>query len=549
MCYASLLSFMGEQQRWGWWSVINEVRLSGFQGFGREKEHIAPLRPFTLIYGPNASGKSSLLRAVKLINQSMRNEPEGVGPRSEGFNFEGSLVSLASFANASHRHEIGKFDPIDLGVTYETQSASNQFDAIAGLFGLVSVDWSLADPGIVSRVSLKFHSRDESIADLSMSFDVAEDGRRLDLSWVDGDLGQLGTVVDHPNFSSYIPRPPKLYRDDSLEKKELAWDFDAALSELKDGYWADEFLDENQFELSGIFPVLRPYRGNLHRSEASDWNVDLVQDQRRAVDVMFYQLKAEIFSALLGIVRNLGRRASSGTTAIAPLRVIQERLSFQDSSNTATQRRVEERNTKLEEQISSWLERLTGDRYSYKRVTFVPEEMSIFGALKSVQVVDNQTNTRVAFADVGVGLSQVLPILDALALPNLQGGAGKTILIEQPELHLHPKMQAELAELFVEAVSSRRVQIIAETHSEAFLLRVQKCLREKKISPFDVQILYVDSAERDWSGGNDRPKELVTDGTAGMKTNSIRAIPLSQEDDFEAELPQSFAGLRLSEYL
>lgn len=529
--------------------MINEVRLSGFQGFGREKEHIAPLRPFTLVYGPNASGKSSILRAVKLINQSTRNDSEGFGPKSEGFNFEGSLVSLASFANASHRHDVGKFDPIDLGLTYETQFASNQFDAIAGLFGLISVDWSLMDPGIVSRVSMKFHSRVEAFGDLTMGFEMAEDGRRLALTWVDGDLGQLGSVVDHPNFSAYIPKPPKLYRDDSLEKQELEWEFDAALSALKNGHWGDDFLDDIQFDLSGIFPAMRPTRGSWRRSEASDWNVDLVQDQKRAVDAMFFELKAQIFSALLGIVKNLGRRASSGTTAIAPLRVIQERLTFQDSSNTSTQKRIEEKNTKLEEQISSWLERLTGGRYSYNRVTFVPEEMSIFGALQSAQVVDNQTNTRVAFADVGVGLSQVLPILDALALPNLLGGASRTILIEQPELHLHPKMQAELAELFVEAVSGRRVQIIAETHSEAFLLRVQKCLREKKISPSDVQILYVDSAERDRSGGYDLPKELVSDGTAGMKTNSIRAIPLSQHEDFEAELPQSFAGLRLSEYL
>jgi hypothetical protein len=74
----------------------------------------------------------------------------------------------------------------------------------------------------------------------------------------------------------------------------------------------------------------------------------------------------------------------------------------------------------------------------------------------------------VNISDVGYGVSQVLPVLVAL----LSAKPGQTIMIEQPEIHLHPNAQKILADIFVENVL-RGVRIIVETHSSIFIRRLQ----------------------------------------------------------------------------
>jgi predicted ATPase len=69
--------------------------------------------------------------------------------------------------------------------------------------------------------------------------------------------------------------------------------------------------------------------------------------------------------------------------------------------------------------------------------------------------------------------------------------------MEQPEIHLHPRVQAELADVFISAVQSRQkdgprnVQLIVESHSEAFLMRLQRRIAEDLIRPEDVAVYFV----------------------------------------------------------
>ena len=77
--------------------------------------------------------------------------------------------------------------------------------------------------------------------------------------------------------------------------------------------------------------------------------------------------------------------------------------------------------------------------------------------------------------DVGVGISQVLPVI-VTALD----GKGRLLAIEQPELHLHPRFQAELADLFIQSAKGETAQtLILETHSEHLILRLQRRIREQ----------------------------------------------------------------------
>jgi hypothetical protein len=84
----------------------------------------------------------------------------------------------------------------------------------------------------------------------------------------------------------------------------------------------------------------------------------------------------------------------------------------------------------------------------------------------------------VSIADVGFGVSQVLPVVVAL----LTASPGQLVYIEQPEIHLHPRAQVQLAELLA-AAARRGVKVIAETHSGLLLLAVQTLVARGDLSP------------------------------------------------------------------
>lgn len=103
-------------------------------------------------------------------------------------------------------------------------------------------------------------------------------------------------------------------------------------------------------------------------------------------------------------------------------------------------------------------------------------------------LMDIRSKTNVTHRDVGIGISQVLPVL-VMAYAS----RGKLLAMEQPEIHLHPGLQAELADVFVEsATGERQNTFILETHSEHLILRLMRRIREGKLKPEDVGVVFVD---------------------------------------------------------
>ena len=136
----------------------------------------------------------------------------------------------------------------------------------------------------------------------------------------------------------------------------------------------------------------------------------------------------------------------------------------------------------VEQHVADWLERLRLVR------GFNVEEIAPGSNLYRVKVKTNYNSAEVLLTEVGFGVSQVLPVLTlAFYVPE-----GSTVILEQPELHLHPGVQAGLADVLIDAVKRRRVQIILESHSEHLLLRLQRRIAEGQLAPSDAAIYFCD---------------------------------------------------------
>ncbi|MCY1705410.1 AAA family ATPase [Pannonibacter sp. SL95] len=139
--------------------------------------------------------------------------------------------------------------------------------------------------------------------------------------------------------------------------------------------------------------------------------------------------------------------------------------------------------------VSRWLNRMgVADRLEVRQQ----------GRSNRYELIIHRNGLASNLRDVGIGLSQVLPVLVvAYFAPK-----GSTILLEEPEIHLHPLAQSVLAELFVDVSQERSVQFIVETHSEHLFRRMQTLIANQKISSTDAAMYFVER--------NDKSAELCT---------------------------------------
>ncbi len=138
----------------------------------------------------------------------------------------------------------------------------------------------------------------------------------------------------------------------------------------------------------------------------------------------------------------------------------------------------------------------------FKKILIDDGAMDILNTIESKEELvfeDLRNNTKISNRDLGLGISQILPILIAT-----NNNKNMTIAVEQPELHLHPAVQCEIADEFIRSYKENKNEFLIETHSEHLLLRIMKRMRhtaEDKegrdktldLTPDDVCLLYVDT--------------------------------------------------------
>jgi len=143
---------------------------------------------------------------------------------------------------------------------------------------------------------------------------------------------------------------------------------------------------------------------------------------------------------------------------------------------------------------------------------------------------NSQDDDLVNIADVGLGVSQTLPILVAL----LVAKENQIVYMEQPEIHLHPKAQYKMANIIADSIK-RGIIVVIETHSSIFLRGIQTLVAKGSIKPADVALhwflrkkkngdSYVKSADLDEHGAfGDWPEDFDEIGLTA-ESNYLDAV-------------------------
>lgn len=131
------------------------------------------------------------------------------------------------------------------------------------------------------------------------------------------------------------------------------------------------------------------------------------------------------------------------------------------------------KNVAIEEQISAWLQKMEL-AYAFEFARTGPRDDKNY----EFRIQKGQKSIKVTLADIGYGVAQFLPVL----VMSYYVPIGSTLILEEPGTHLHPKAQADIADLLIEVINERNLQILVESHSEHLLTRLQRRIAEEKIS-------------------------------------------------------------------
>jgi len=411
--------------------TVEAIRFQNFMAF-RDTGWVE-LRPITLLFGRNSSGKSVLIRALLLLRQSLR-----------------SVQKEQPFV-------LSDLYGVDIGSFQEMVHQGDEKSRVCFHFRCKSVEieeW-LATSEIAELRA--FSTRTFQIA-LEYAARRNESGG-VDLSHID-----LTRLCIHA-VSTDAQQEILLFEAMALEPEDVVrfgdvWFVRGLLTEQgKPGAWSGfsckldrNFLDVQFIETTSL-------------KEATGYQL-LVQ--------LLQILKDEIRTFLEGIVH------------LGPIRPEpQRRYSFSRNTADEWQRRdwtafrdfiASRLNEDEVREISAWLKRL--DLAESVETRLVSEVGALFTEFE-VAFQESGEAMPLPLSAMGFGASQVLPIIVQCVKAN-QGGL---VIIEQPELHLHPRAQAELADLFI-AMARNGIRFLVETHSEHLLLRLRRRIAETTLQKF-----------------------------------------------------------------
>ena len=396
----------------------------------------------TALFGPNGSGKTSIIQLLLALKQTVNSRDRRI------FNFGGDerdYVDLGSYEDVVHGHDRKAIMGFDVGWTP----------------AWVSEMYASLKEVEAARIAVRFQETETGVRVLSREYDAA--------------FLEIVTKQTNEGIGEIIPIGGRR----KLSYRELVTQ--------KDGAYICESTWNGQHR--AIYPVALE---SFYRAETitQDLSVTKAEDtESEEAPEFYFSFDSQNFNTLvesgelnstfevqfdkiyyLGPLRAYPQR-NYRWTGESPISVgVRGEFTAQVMLADLAKSRSNGNHSHLVDSADEWLRRLG----LVERMELRP--ISEKSRLYELTIRSRGYNHEANIADTGFGVSQVLPII---VLSHLVP-EGSFIILEQPEIHLHPAVQAELADLFLDISLKRNVQFLIESHSEHLLMRLQRRVAERK---------------------------------------------------------------------
>lgn len=478
------------------------------------------LRPFTLLIGENSSGKSTFLRTFPLLRQS--SEMRITGP----ILWYGQYVDFGSFQDALRRATVDKKISFSFTMTIDKKVLTSPYPGVTGYRRYLGLSrygdqdndkLKLFSPfEITSLIEIAYDQKSEGaytkkyvikVFDYTIEVGFTSDEKVENLVVNDRDLTYLSNnimMVHRSGIFPYIYRQISASEASSVIGAEVELFEDELIKKVRglvDKRTQNETIRKliRTWIFGDSIKFLRQIQTNAQSLESwknvvDTWTIEN-EDYKEVRDLWL----ALTFRSLSNLLEEYTRQFVATCKYIAPVRARAERyyriqnLAVDEPDFQGVNLPMFLRNlTEIERRnFSDWTNNLFGFSILTK---------SNFGHT-SLFLKDSSSGEEYNLADTGFGYSQILPILvqlwtllDSKKNRLIRYVVPRLIAIEQPELHLHPRIQAQLIDAFVKVINEARengidIRIVIETHSQTMVNRLGHLIIKGEIEPEEINTL------------------------------------------------------------
>lgn len=507
---------------------VKSITLKNYKAF---KEGKFNLRPITVLLGSNSTGKSSLLKLLLLLSQTAGSNPKP----EQVVKLLGKFVDFGEIENLFHKKDIKKTLSLKyeleneiifqkhrhffyrhfkialinilkthiellntLEVFYSETPVSNSLNrevliqkARKSLLRNITIDELLEYLNenykglllsIRRKISILMKSYSEDVDDFINKDDIRIYESYSFLEIVDSiNLLKLFSKIEYINCMEYniicvknklVIKSLRLFNNDEELLRIDLWNKNI---NKKSFLIKSKFIDER---------VSKRYLSKFRKSFSIQnlrlfWNKNSIKlDSTSNSNLMMTEpFPATILLMLSNIVeKSIKAFNPNKVKHVSPIRAYPKRYYFVESDYENNTLDTSEHNFLPQFLKSS---KKTDVEFINKWLKKFGIEISIEELKEIIHSIKVQQNgIKLDLLDVGFGISQILPVI----IQSISGSGEGVVIIEQPEIHIHPKMQSELADFFIELANSGKKKFIIETHSESFLKRLRRRMAEHTVS-------------------------------------------------------------------
>ena len=483
--------------------MIGSIQLENYKAFS---DVTIPLRPLTILLGANSAGKSSIIQMLMLLHQTAE---------ERGDLYSSALKIYGNYVNAGSYEYLFKNKIIDNPLHIKIDLVSN---SLVGRIKEMKTNY-LIDCERLGSLFVNRRSMTKKEINNKQDFKFFIDNV---IKLVRKEKKSIPTYVNY--FLKHAGITEKELRRINHEGIYKVYDFLTKLNDFfKDDTIKVEFelqLINDSFIITGLnvsssdLICLFEIKSSPNNRVKIESDVLTLDKEEHQLIVSYFRQNQTIFncigevddieeveSLVVYLAVNLLREIlaelrdnfmGSNINYVSPLRAHPKRYYMLDKANTTISldtldgdqiAEVLKDKTAIKSKVNEWFKNF-GLEIDVKGVKEVIHHLKV-----------SQYGLTLDITDVGFGISQVLPII-------IQGFLSRNnsiTIIEQPEIHLHPRIQADLGDLFIDIVKENNKQLVIETHSEYILKRIRRRISEGVISATDVSIclFHAKTEERD----------------------------------------------------